>query len=218
MPAWSRSVTWPLVGTREVRRRQSRDLRYLGPDERKTWPHAAASFIVRWTRGVQVQHDTILRTAPGRGDDLAHEFYAIALMNLLRAVRLARDTAPTAEVRDAVDQEIEDFEKAVPALKPIRDIVEHFDDYAIGAGDLQWNDGATKPRFTLYDGWYTRDPDADQAGIRIGTYELDTSATAAATELAERVLDHLLPDGEPDATPQQIEQILRGLAADGDVV
>jgi len=139
-------------------------------------------------------------------------------MNLLRAARLARDTVPTQEVRAAVDQEIENFEQAVPALKPVRDMAEHFDDYAIGAGDPQRIDGATKPRFTLYDVWYTRDPETDQAGVRIGTYELDTSATAAAVAMAERVLDQLLPDGEPSATPRQIEQILRGLTTDGEAV
>jgi hypothetical protein len=39
--------------------------------------------------------------------------------------------------RDQLRDEIERFEKAVPAAKNARDLLEHFDEYARGAGRLQ---------------------------------------------------------------------------------
>jgi hypothetical protein len=39
--------------------------------------------------------------------------------------------------RARLDREIESFDQAVPAAKPARDILEHFDEYARGEGRLQ---------------------------------------------------------------------------------
>lgn len=39
--------------------------------------------------------------------------------------------------RELLDREIEEFDVAVPGAKSVRDILEHFDDYARGEGRLQ---------------------------------------------------------------------------------
>lgn len=56
------------------------------------------------------------------------EFLVVALYRLLRSARLA-SSVPL--VKDHMKTAIEEFEKALPFLREIRNVAEHFDDYAV---------------------------------------------------------------------------------------
>ncbi len=79
------------------------------------------------------------------GSGPAQQIYARQIVGQLRALRRCAEMqarelqrlAVDAPHRDRLDQEIEEFDAGVPAAKPGRDILEHFDEYARGEGRLQ---------------------------------------------------------------------------------
>jgi hypothetical protein len=89
---------------------------------------------------VQLQHDRLLKRVPrGRlpsameGARISNEFdfYINAANRLLRLAKLAALHGLGAnELRDAV----ETFTAAAPAVRPLRDTAEHFDEYSLGRG------------------------------------------------------------------------------------
>jgi len=61
------------------------------------------------------------------------EFFIVALTRLRRAAVLA---SKVPAINAAVTTALSDFDLALPMVKNMRDIAEHFDDYAIGKGRL----------------------------------------------------------------------------------
>lgn len=58
--------------------------------------------------------------------------FVLALRDLLRAAEFARNRCPGVSGKP-----IEQFEAAIPRARDVRDVIEHFDKYAVGKGDLQ---------------------------------------------------------------------------------
>ncbi len=71
-----------------------------------------------------------------RGSGRVSDAYllVIALRNVLRAARLAREELITDAGRAALDQAITAFEETLPGVQSARDVLEHFDEYARGRG------------------------------------------------------------------------------------
>jgi hypothetical protein len=101
---------------------------------------------------VQLQHDRLLELVPrGRlpcameGARISNEFdfYINAANRLLRLAKLAASHRLGGdELRDAV----ETFTAAAPAVRPLRDTAEHFDEYSLGRG-LRQRQGEPISRF-----------------------------------------------------------------------
>ncbi|MFE0087700.1 hypothetical protein [Streptomyces sp. NPDC058991] len=64
-------------------------------------------------------------------------YTVMALRHVLRGVEMTRTHLKTEEARKLLSQALADFDKAVPGGKKARDVIEHFDEYAMGIGNLQ---------------------------------------------------------------------------------
>jgi hypothetical protein len=114
------------------------------------------------------------------------QLFLLAVRNLLRAVELAEQKfgRHEREIRAAKDA----FLNEVPRIKDARDVLEHFDSYTLGGGDLAR--GRPSPPYLTH-GY---DADTVQIDVGIDNIIIDTAPTAAAAnELADRVLDLIWP-------------------------
>jgi len=67
------------------------------------------------------------------------EFFVVSLARLRRAAKLAA-TVPS--ITDAMTAALSEFDDALPMLKDVRDIAEHFDEYARDEGHLNKGKGS----------------------------------------------------------------------------
>lgn len=89
--------------------------------------------ISAWVEGLHLQRTRVLASASGSwARQLDAHFFAVVLQNLLRAVGMGSQYRPEA-VRRAMDR----FDEAVPHVKDVRNVLEHFDEYRRGTGRLQ---------------------------------------------------------------------------------
>jgi len=145
-----------------------------------------------WLRALKLA-DERLRTVEPWGNDGAIDsmFYAVALRNVIRAVGMARPSAPC-----AIDDALAHFDAAVPNGVKMRDMLEHFDDYETGKGKLQKarNIGGYEVTFKRAyhpepGGIITVEGSLAGGAIQV-TFELDTRvATPAATTLVKTVFE-----------------------------
>jgi len=122
-------------------------------------PQEALAFAHTWHHAVNLEGIRILTDGTGMPSGPASReadcyLFAIALRNFLRAIELI-----IAETSDDFSKSLReaqaDFDQAVPGAVDLRNVLEHFDEYARGVGRLQkaqqpfpsaiWleNDGAT---------------------------------------------------------------------------
>jgi len=167
-------------------------------------------YVYVWAEATRRQRDrvldlseTILAQPPGTAyDDVRHHvesdlvLFAVALRNLLRAVEWAQATyAPT------LDKALEQFQAEVPHAVDLRDVLEHFDDYEQGIGQLQnpknrqrrADKGRPAPNFEAYG--YSFAHIEGTVRLEFGGEDapsLDVvTASAAAAKLAEVALNAL---------------------------
>lgn len=104
--------------------------------------------ILFWHGAVELQRERIaahdFRTWIGRLE-VDGAFFAMALRNTVRAVRMARDQLR--EIKSVVDPALDRFEANVPDWKNVRDVAEHFDEYMFGKGRLQADGVRTDPAY-----------------------------------------------------------------------
>jgi hypothetical protein len=62
-----------------------------------------------------------------------------------RAAEMARKHVATDAARGQLGEALDDFDRALPGVENARDVLEHFDEYTRGAGDLQ-QPGERRPR------------------------------------------------------------------------
>jgi hypothetical protein len=89
-----------------------------------------------WTAALQRRR--LKSVEPEDGEFLSRrwsdfEFFVVSLTRLRRAAKLAA-TVPS--ITDAMTAALSEFDDALPMLKDVRDIAEHFDEYARDEGDL----------------------------------------------------------------------------------
>ena len=203
------------------RRAQADDLHHLSAEQRSNWPRTLVGYIMQWAVAVEEMHDRLTDRPTALGgwsDNTWAAILADALRQLFRAVDLARRTTE-GSTRDAITTAIADFEKTVPDAVQARDIVEHFDDYAIGAGDLQQpaRTAGRQPFPPAHIWTYTFDPTTRRYQLDIGGgYTIDTAATGAALKMAAEVADILIPD-VPETSGQAAESTIENMETDSRV-
>jgi hypothetical protein len=99
-----------------------------------------AAHTVRWWKAVELQWARI--QGVDDADDPAAQmmqreldaiFFVVALRDLLRLAEAVADDDSTGAVRHAIDA----FQQTIPDAKNVRDVIEHFDEYSRGVGNLQ---------------------------------------------------------------------------------
>ena len=91
----------------------------------------AACYI--WNRVLATQADRLAST----GFVPEGYVFILALRNLRRAAALVASALTQTKDRQAANAALVEFDLSLPGAKQARDILEHFDDYARGVGNLQ---------------------------------------------------------------------------------
>ena len=137
-----------------------------------------------WTRGV------VERSVDA-------ELYVIALRRFLRLAEwAAKAPFATPELTAAVEH----FKAQCPDAKALRDIIEHFDEYTVGAGRLQ-REGKVQQS-----GWGLG---LNRGGVYFtyGDLRLDAAAATEAARVVHRAIRAVvdpLADGDPHGGPETI--------------
>jgi hypothetical protein len=97
-----------------------------------------------WAHAVQIEGRRILEEGPTTADAFVDSILlALALRNLLRSADLARkvitkyDETWALDLSNEVTVAIRECEDKTPGIKDLRDVLEHFDAYELGLGNLQ---------------------------------------------------------------------------------
>jgi hypothetical protein len=141
------------------------------PDERQS--QAIVPWTYQWLEAVDRQAHRVF-TAPNSGaGQIEILLFVMALRNLLRGAE---------RILGAQHHEVSAFLKRVPNAKVIRDMLEHFDDYLIGSGDLQKNGEHTVRWNVSYssDVLDSDDPEIGERVIHINGRSLDVGWAAEA--------------------------------------
>ena len=117
----------------------------MSDGEEEQWSPARHPYAIAVSQSWWAFQAALLFAADAKnGSGHAQQIYARQLFGQLRALRRCAEMQVKELERLAVDvmhrdrlaQAIEEFDTAVPAAKPGRDILEHFDEYARGEGRL----------------------------------------------------------------------------------
>ena len=163
-------------------------------------------YVAIWARAVRRQHDRITELSqslnsrtPGdreRRYDMESEvaLFLVAIRNLLRAVEWALSLEPS------LQQALDRFSKDVPNAVDLRDLLEHFDAYEQGHGNLQDGKKRTKrsgrgqrsvPEVDEYAFWFEHTGTATRLLFTAGLKLEVARADKASAELANEALSAL---------------------------
>ena len=141
--------------------------------------------LLIWGHAVEIQAARVLTNAPwpttGPATQQADAYlYALALRNLIRAVDFVRNQTAGDQMK-AIDTAIAAFDAQIPDAENVRHVLEHFDEYKVGKGDLQRKPPGRKgfPSVT----WHERDGSTHVLWVAITgrqPYRLDIAAAQAA--------------------------------------
>lgn len=136
-----------------------------------------------WSQAVQIQASRILMDGPwpASGEQTRQAdcyLFLVALRDVRRAAALVGRQSGLQAVSDAVEA----FDSEMPHVTNLRDVLEHFDDYAIGEGRL------AKGQVPFI--WYERGINTYSlhVGMSRGPHHLTVEVRAAA-EAADRLAD-----------------------------
>lgn len=73
-------------------------------------------------------------------------YTVMALRHVIRGVRMTQEHLKTEPAKKLLREALADFDKAVPGGKKARDVIEHFDEYAMGVGYLQQPGGSRRDK------------------------------------------------------------------------
>lgn len=164
----------------------------------------AKSLATQWMWAVSLQHDRISRPRP---QDKAFHPFGVDAFNeadvhfLVIALRRLRTVATTLrhapQVWDSVHSAIQAFDAKLPWLKPLRDVFEHLEDYAVDSPLRRT--GTSRRELQVWR--------AGEYGMQWLGYDVDwNKAELAAADLYEAMknaYDSLSSQGElPDDQPQ----------------
>ena len=90
-----------------------------------------------WHQAVAMQLRRIRTEADGFHEMLDAYNLVMDLRQVLRGVEMCADHLTTDPAKAMAAEALADFEQALPGGKPARDVIEHFDEYALGRGNLQ---------------------------------------------------------------------------------
>jgi hypothetical protein len=148
----------------------------------------------QWSVAVHAQAE---RVANGSGARRVPDAYllVLAVRNVRRAAEMVKNTVRTTGASVQMSAALERFDNALPGITKIRDVLEHFDDYARGVGNDQ-QPGVKKGQrvpdeqlamsYTI--NFESVSPDPRQFRIRIGTHVVElTQAPLAARNLVRDI-------------------------------
>lgn len=173
------------------------------PAENAELRRHVAGYAEVWLEAVELQRRRVLELSrpmppqpPYEDNRAALEaelvLFAVALRNLIRAVEWASDFEP-----DPITQALDDFDAKVPHAVDIRDLLEHFDAYEQGRGNLQGGKPQKRKRKqqapTIGDYAYSFVHDAEGTHLKFkGNLGLNVvKAADAAKQLGETTLTAL---------------------------
>jgi hypothetical protein len=99
----------------------------------------------------------------------------LALRNVVRAAKFARDVAPGEGRKGLIDATLSEFDASFPDAKDIRDIIEHFDAYTQGVGNLQKKGGVSAESPFIKSG-ITRAPDKSSYVVSLAGKRINVMA------------------------------------------
>ena len=137
-----------------------------------------------WARAARVPAVRMLAEGAGYEDAL---LLLLALRQVLRAAEMAQaGSLQKRRARQILNSAVARFKADLPDLVEARDIIEHFDEYAVGKGDLQNEDRAADPSLTdteLVERYAARLEGAwDEPTIRVGTRSIVVRKVPEATD------------------------------------
>ena len=140
----------------------------MTPAEWKALAHGEGEF---WLAAVRLQRDRLRDTS--HCDEYIVQadatFFALALRNLLRAAEMTLTW--TQKAKGPIGR----FLKVVPKAKATRDMLEHFDAYLLGEGDLQ--------KSGRVDGYLVYFEETEESvKLHVGDWVLDVDVAATAAE------------------------------------
>ena len=144
--------------------------------------------LATWMFAVEAQGKRVLEPEPQELQEANAYLFIVALRQLLRCIDWAitnADTHGDGSRSKALRAAFANFDAAVPNAKDVRDIIEHFDDYERGRGDLQKKG---EPALILM---YEDDGSSFQLTLMRGYTINVTKAAVAAEALANRCMDEL---------------------------
>lgn len=167
-------------------------------DLRKHLPAVGFGQLAIWDRAV-AQQAVRLETSTGTDMGVQADAYlfAQALRQVLRAAELVADGLTGDPRKQSVETAIREFNAIVPHAKDARDVLDHFDDYVRGMGQLSHpaarntrdRNGAASAAASRE---YRISPRRDESGdciLQLGPISVDTrEAKAASKQLASKVL------------------------------
>jgi hypothetical protein len=163
----------------------------------------AVARLSTWEHAVRNQANRVLSAPSERHFDEGFKadgyLLVLELRNVLRAAKLVRTLAPD-PARPGISAAIAVFESRVAGAKNARDVLDHFDEYMRGRGNLQKASGrAMYVEWQEYDGLTFRFCLGISAGLPLLTVDVLEARLAAfelrgATEAA--VFKQLAPRGE----------------------
>lgn len=162
-----------------------------------TWSPADSPYAIAvseawwWTRTASLCAQRI-RDGRGPQQQIDTRLFIMALRELLYAADMEQRAIRhlDASVRKALGQARAKFDQAVPGLTDARNILVHFDEYAVGGGAQQrkpCNEHGVDPVDAAREFWpFGYDPATGR--VRVGPYELDIeAATDQARQLHQNI-------------------------------
>ncbi len=189
-------------------------------DEWKIIDHSvnvALAHAWQWAVAVRAQ---VARVVEGSGSlqQIPDAFLLIiAVRNVRRAADMALRHLTNTAAKDQLREALNDFEAALPGVVNARDVLEHFDDYSLGVGNLQ--QPTTRKQQRAADEELAQqyriefehiDNDRQRPRIRIGPHLLDLDAAGrAASLLVYEVWAAVMTDEGRPVSRQAIAAFLR---------
>ncbi|MBM0256325.1 hypothetical protein [Micromonospora sp. 4G55] len=114
----------------------------------------------------------------------------VALRNVRRAARMAHSHMRVPQAKEQLAEALVDFDLALPGITDARNVVEHFDEYSIGIGQLQraqlrdepsLTPGELADTFAVRFGW--TDSDERRPQLRVGQHVIEIGRAGDAASL-----------------------------------
>jgi hypothetical protein len=169
-------------------------------------PSVGMNYLYVWYRAMSMQAARVLDAERLHVDRQIDGYQFVhAMRQVLRAAYMIRD-ALDGDQRQAAEQAITKFEANVPDAKDARDVLDHFDAYAGGIGNLshpgtrQRQRQPTESAARQFDVFYEI-PDVGQYILHFGPMTIDvTTSRDACTTLVDEILDVMgLAAGDDEA-------------------
>jgi len=160
-------------------------------------PTVGMNYLYTWYRAAVMEHERVVDQTRGRADRQVDAYQFVhALRQVHRSACMIRD-ALDGYARHEAGRAVADFEAAVPDAKNARDVLDHFDAYAQGMGNLSHPGTRTNQRTPTeqaareFDAFYeTQGP--NHYIVHLGRLSVDvTAGRHAADTMVDRVLDVL---------------------------